>query len=197
MNYLAHFYLSNNDEGLLLGNFIADHIVGHQYLEFSEAVQIGVLQHRAIDSFTDSHPIVLKSKKRLRPIFHKFSPVIVDVFYDYLLAKRWNDYSNVDLEEFTLKCYKIIGQNQAILPEKAAYMFGYMQSQNWLYNYRKIEGIHRALSGMSSRTIKGSKMELAAEYLRKDESLYLEEFDQFFPELKAHALSFANGSLNQ
>ncbi len=192
MNYLAHFYLANNDEGLLLGNFIADHIVGQQHLEFSEEIQKGVMQHRAIDAFTDSHPVVLESKKRLRPIFHKFSPVIADVFYDYLLAKRWSDYSKVDLEDFTLKCYDIITKYQEILPSNAAYMFGYMKSQNWLYNYRKIEGIDRALSGMSSRTIKGSKMELAAEYLRKDEALYLKEFDEFFPELEAHALEFVN-----
>lgn len=190
MNYLAHFYLANGDKGLMVGNFIADHIVGNQYLEFPEAIQKGVLQHRAIDTFTDEHPVVLESKKRLRPVFHKFSPVIADVFYDYLLAKRWSEYSNQDLEQFTLEAYEVINEFQHVLPEKAAYMFRYMERDNWLYNYRKIEGIDRALAGMSKRTIKGSKMELAAEYLRQDEEMYLAEFDAFFPELEAHARLF-------
>ena len=190
MNYLAHFYLANGDKGLMVGNFIADHIVGNQYLEFPEAIQKGVLQHRAIDMFTDEHPVVLESKKRLRPVFHKFSPVIADVFYDYLLAKRWSEYSNQDLEQFTLKAYEVINEFHHVLPEKAAFMFRYMERDNWLYNYRKIEGIDRALTGMSKRTIKGSKMELAAEYLRQDEELYLAEFDTFFPELETHTRLF-------
>lgn len=190
MNYLAHFYLAQGDKGLMVGNFVADHIVGNQYLDFPEPIQKGVLQHRAIDTFTDEHPVVLESKKRLRPIFHKFSPVIVDVFYDYLLAKRWKEYSNQNLEDFTLGAYNVINEFYHLIPEKAAYMFGYMERDNWLYNYRKIEGINQALSGMSRRTIKGSKMELAAEYLRKDEALYLAEFDAFFPELIAHARLF-------
>jgi acyl carrier protein phosphodiesterase len=190
VNYLAHFYLANGDKGLMFGNFIADHIVGKRYLDFPEPIQKGVLQHRAIDTFTDEHPVVLESKKRLRPIFHKFSPVIADVFYDYLLAKRWSEYSNQNLEDFTLNAYSVINESRHLLPEKAAFMFSYMERDNWLYNYRKIEGIDRALSGMSRRTIKGSKMELAAEYLRKDETLYLAEFDAFFPELKAYALGF-------
>lgn len=190
MNYLAHFYLAQGDKGLIVGNFVADHIVGNQYLDFPEPIQKGVLQHRAIDTFTDEHPVVLESKKRLRPIFHKFSPVIVDVFYDYLLAKRWKEYSNQDLEDFTLSAYNVINEFYHLIPEKAAYMFGYMERDNWLYNYRKIEGINQALSGMSRRTIKGSKMELAADYLRKDEALYLAEFDSFFPELIAHARLF-------
>lgn len=190
MNYLAHFYLAQGDKGLMVGNFVADHIVGNQYLDFPEPIQKGVLQHRAIDTFTDEHPVVLESKKRLRPIFHKFSPVIVDVFYDYLLAKRWKEYSNQNLEDFTLGAYNVINGFYHLIPEKAAYMFGYMERDNWLYNYRKIEGINQALSGMSRRTIKGSKMELAAEYLRKDEALYLAEFDAFFPELIAHARLF-------
>jgi acyl carrier protein phosphodiesterase len=190
VNYLAHFYLANGDKGRMVGNFIADHIVGNQYLDFPESIQKGVLQHRAIDTFTDEHPVVLESKKRLRPIFHKFSPVIVDVFYDYLLAKRWNDYSQQSLKDFTINVYEVVNEFHYLIPEKAAFMFSYMERDNWLYNYRKIEGIDRALSGMSRRTIKGSKMELAAEYLRKDEALYLAEFDAFFPDLVAHARLF-------
>lgn len=190
MNYLAHFYLANGNKGLMVGNFIADHIVGKQYLDFPEPIQQGVLQHRAIDTFTDEHPVVLESKKRLRPVFHKFSPVIADVFYDYLLAKRWSDYSKQNLEDFTLNAYDVINEFHHLLPKKALHMFSYMQRDNWLYNYRKIEGIDRALTGMSQRTLSGSKMELAAEYLRKDEALYLAEFDAFFPELITHASSF-------
>jgi len=190
VNYLAHFYLANGDKGRMVGNFIADHIVGNQYLDFPESIQKGVLQHRAIDTFTDVHPVVLESKKRLRPIFHKFSPVIVDVFYDYLLAKRWNDYSQKSLKDFTINVYEVVNEFHYLIPEKAAFMFSYMERDNWLYNYRKIEGIDRALSGMSRRTIKGSKMELAAEYLRKDEAQYLAEFDAFFPDLVAHARLF-------
>lgn len=56
MNYLAHALLSNNNKGLLIGNFIADHIRGNDFKNFPEEVIKGILLHRRIDTFTDSHP---------------------------------------------------------------------------------------------------------------------------------------------
>ncbi|MBT6082766.1 MAG: DUF479 domain-containing protein, partial [Polaribacter sp.] len=48
MNFLAHLYLSQNNTNLMIGNFIADHIRGNHYKEYSNEIQQGVFLHRAI-----------------------------------------------------------------------------------------------------------------------------------------------------
>ena len=88
MNYLAHIYLSNEEEEITLGNFIADGVKGKKYVQFPLGIQQGILLHRAIDSFTDAHPIVRKSTKRLHKKYGHYSGVIVDILYDHFLAKN-------------------------------------------------------------------------------------------------------------
>ena len=94
MNHLAHFFLSGNDEDLAIGNFVADFITNRELPNYTEGVKRGIFLHRAIDAFTDSHLVVKQSTKRLHPFHHKYSPVIVDVYYDFLLAKNWDKFDN-------------------------------------------------------------------------------------------------------
>ena len=93
MNFLAHLYLSGDDKEIMLGNLIADSVKGNAILDFNEGVQEGIRLHRRIDHFTDEHPIVQRSKERLRPKYHKFAGVVTDMFYDHFLARDWDHYS--------------------------------------------------------------------------------------------------------
>ena len=69
MNYLAHIYLSGTHMELRFGNFIADAVPGKQYAVYAKGVQKGILLHRAIDTFTDQHPLFRKHCKLLFPDF--------------------------------------------------------------------------------------------------------------------------------
>lgn len=186
MNFLAHLYLSGNDKNIMIGNFIGDHIKGNKFSQYNEGIIKGVKLHRLIDAFTDSHPVVEISKKRLRPHFHKYSPVIVDVFYDHFLAKNWRSYHQLSLGKYTQMFYQLILSNSEILPEKTNHLIPYLVKQDWLYNYAFIEGINKALTGMSKRAMFESRMEKAASFLIKDYSLYENEFNIFFDELKQY-----------
>ena len=150
MNFLAHAYLSGKNKNILLGNFIGDFIKGRQALsEFDPAIISGVELHRAIDEFTDGHPIVHKSKDRLRATYRHYSAVIVDVFYDHFLAINWKQYHAEPLDKFVEETYQSIESFSPILPARFKRMFPYMRSGNWLAGYREVEGVHRALSGMA------------------------------------------------
>ena len=92
MNFLAHLFLSGEPGELMVGNFIADSVKGNAMNDFSEGIQKGIILHRAIDTFTDSHNEMQKSKERLRPRYKKYAPVITDIFYDHFLAVNWQDY---------------------------------------------------------------------------------------------------------
>lgn len=184
MNFLAHAYLSGSNEKILVGNFIGDFIKGKQALQLLEPeIAKGVELHRLIDDFTDNHPVVLESKKRLRPTYRHYSAVIVDVFYDHFLASRWYEYNDKPLLDFTLQVYATIRSFDSILPRGVQQMLPYMTKHNWLLNYAKIDGIGQALSGMANRTPFNSKMEVAVFDLQKNYDEYLGEFQEFFPSL--------------
>lgn len=192
MNYLAHSFLSGPDEQLLVGNFIADSVRGNQLHHFPQRVAAGILLHRQIDTFTDTHPVVQQSKARLRPKYHKFAGVITDVFYDHFLAVNFDQYAAVNLMAYSEQVYALIQRHDYLLPERVKYFLPYMQNQNWLLNYAHLEGIRKSLTGLSRRTSFISGMETAADALQADYELYEAEFLIFFPELQ----NFVNSKLN-
>jgi acyl carrier protein phosphodiesterase len=187
MNFLAHIYLSGENVNVMIGNFIGDFVKGRNLSEqFEPEIVKGIEIHRAIDAFTDTHPIVRISKKRLQPKYRHYAPVIVDVFYDHFLAKNWDEYHPELLPDFAERTYKTIESFSSILPNDVLYMLPYMIKGNWLVNYSRLEGIQRALTGMSRRTTHVSHMDESVNDLREHSSLFEKEFREFFPELKKH-----------
>ena len=184
MNFLSHLYLSGDSEGLLIGNFIADSVKGSAFNNFSPEIQKGIILHRKIDTYTDSHPIVDESKKRLREKYKKYASVIVDVYYDHYLAANWNDYSNESLDEYTQKVYALIEQHKHTFPLKSQHFTKYMLQHNILSAYAKLEGIEKVLQGMSHRASFVSNMEHSIHDLKEHYSLFENEFKLFFPELQ-------------
>lgn len=190
MNHLAHLYLSQTNTDLMVGNFIADRVKGKDFQHFSLGIQKGIEMHRAIDTFTDEHPVVLKSKKRLFPVYHKYASVIVDMYYDHILAKNWEDYSPIPLSLFAQNTYKVLASKSNEMPEASKRVLTYMTSGDWLSSYATENGINKALSGLASRAQFDSKMEYASADLFKDYELYTEEFFIFFKELIAFSATY-------
>ncbi|MCX7547755.1 ACP phosphodiesterase [Xanthomarina sp. F1114] len=188
MNFLAHIYLSGNNELVTMGNFMADGIRGNKYKAYPKDVQIGILLHREIDTFTDAHPIVRQSTKRLHKNYSHYSGVIVDILYDHFLAKNWSNYSEIPLDIYVQNFYEITTKHFEILPERTQHMMPYMISGNWLLNYASIEGIQSVLEGMNRRTKFISGMNKATVELKQYYKEFEEEFKLFFEEL----ISFAN-----
>lgn len=190
MNFLAHIYLSGANEELMVGNFIGDFVKGGHLDDYSPAIQQGIRLHREIDSYTDSHEIVLESKIKLREKYRHYAPVIVDVYYDHFLSKNWSRFSSVPLKEFTHDFYHIMGAYHDRIPKGAIHMLSYMSKDDWLYNYQFIEGMNKALTGMSRRTTFESKMEEASQSLQEHYEELSAEFFAFFPDLENHVKQF-------
>lgn len=183
MNFLAHIYLSFDDEEITIGNFIADSVRGKKYKHFPEKIKQGILLHRAIDTFTDSHPLARQSSKRLHANNGHYSRVIVDIFYDHFLARNWSSYSDVPLERYTENFYELLEINYEVLPVNIHRMMPYMIADNWLLNYQHKEGIQRVLSGMSRRARNSSRMHYAVQDLEAHYDDFQEEFTKLFEEL--------------
>ncbi|SNR44845.1 Acyl carrier protein phosphodiesterase [Maribacter sedimenticola] len=183
MNFLAHIYLSFDDDEITLGNFIADSIRGNKYQHLPKRIQKGIKLHRHIDTFTDTHPIPKISSKRLHENYGHYSRVIVDIFYDHFLAKNWKTYSDVPLDVYVDRFYDLLEDNFEVLPDGVKRMMPYMIADNWIYNYSNMDGIAKVLNGMNRRTKNRSKMNFAITDLEEHYHAFEHEFTEFFTEL--------------
>lgn len=192
MNYLAHIYLSGDKPGVIIGNFIADGIKGKKYLSYPNSMQKGILLHRAIDSYTDSHSTVKQSTKRLHANYGHYSGVIVDILYDHFLAKNWEQYSNVPLATYVANFYQLLHDNYEVLPIRIKKILPYMVTDNWLLSYESVDGIGKILYQMNHRTKNRSKMNFAILELESYYSEFESEFTSFFKELRAFCANKLN-----
>ncbi|RFN57951.1 acyl carrier protein phosphodiesterase [Marixanthomonas ophiurae] len=183
MNFLAHIYLSSEDEGITIGNFIADGIKGKKYKKYPSNIQKGILLHREIDTFTDSHPTVRLSTARLHENYSHYSGVIVDILYDHFLAKNWSQYHKLPLDVYVENFYDLLRNNFAILPTRIQRMMPYMITDNWLLSYATVRGISTILDQMNVRTKGKSKMNFAVLELEQYYDEFEAEFTSFFDEL--------------
>jgi acyl carrier protein phosphodiesterase len=181
MNFLAHLYLSQQNEDWMIGNFIADEVKGKKFRDYPPEISNGILMHRAIDSFTDTNEIVHHSKKYFQEKYHLYAGVLMDLFYDHFLAKNWNQFSEIPLEKFAVNIYSLMHLNKEFLPISIAHMLIYMERENWLVNYASLPGIQKSLNGLSRRIRQNPGIE---------NSLF--ELQQHYQEVETDFFSFFN-----
>jgi len=184
MNYLAHIYLSGDDDFVKIGNFIADGIKGSKYKVYDIQTQKGILLHREIDTFTDGDVIVKRSKRRLNDHYNLYRGIIIDILYDHFLAKNWETYSTVPLEAYSQDFYALLLRNTEILPARIQHMMPYMIKDDWLTSYASLEGIKKVLVGMNKKTKERGEIHLAIHDLIENYSELENDFTQFFEKLR-------------
>ncbi|MFO7655835.1 MAG: ACP phosphodiesterase [Bacteroidales bacterium] len=201
MNYLAHLFLSGNDEEVIIGNFIGDYVKGHNFNNYSENIKKGILMHRNIDMFTDTNRIARASKSRFASVYGKYAGIIIDILYDHYLALKWNLYSGANLEQFVDEIHAILMRSFKILPEEVQSFIPSFINNNWLNTYKSIEGIEIVLDKMSKRTSLPDKTKNAIKIFREEYDFIEEEFLAFFPTLmdfvtKRFGIAFSSTNLN-
>lgn len=185
MNFLAHLFLSGDDEEVMVGNLLEDFVVGRidhpRNQAFNDNVKNGILLHRLIDSFTDTHPSVSTCKTVLYEKYHKYSAVVIDIFFDHYLAIHWDEFSSESLNDFTKRVYKSFQNHWEILPEKMKPMIESMIKYDWLKNYGEFSGIQKAMNNVSQRALNPSNMENALADLKLHYDFFDSQFKAFFP----------------
>jgi acyl carrier protein phosphodiesterase len=192
MNYLAHIYLADHlDEKVLLGNFLGDFIKKAAEKNYEKAIVEGVHMHRRLDSFTDSHPVFLTSRRRVSSSNRRYAGVLIDMFYDHYLAKNWEDYSPVSLEKYAEHFYDILRRNTAILPDKLQGLIPYLINENWLTGYRKLSGMELAVNNIARRFANSRRpMNKPIDELRNNYGSLEQDFKVFFPQIVNYARTF-------
>ncbi len=186
MNFLAHFYLSGEDDDLALGNYLGDFLTAKEKADLPVTVQKGIELHHEIDRYTDSHPAFKESVSKLRPKFRKYAPVIVDIYYDHFLALDWEVHHHEELSVYANTKYQLLKRQHQLLSPKAQRFFQYMHKSNILLNYRNTQDLQRVFFGMSRRARFESGMEQAVDFLGDHYHDFKGEFVAFFPDIKTH-----------
>jgi acyl carrier protein phosphodiesterase len=186
MNYLGHLYLAGQDPLVVVGNFMADAVKGRDLSRFPEAVQRGIRMHRAIDTFTDAHPLQRAGRERLRPHAGRYSGVVMDLFFDHLLAVDWGRWHTDALPDFAQRMYALLQAHAHLMPHRTQDMLSYMVRYDWLTSYATTEGLARALHGLSHLVPEGEVMRGAEQVLLDHFEDYRNEFGIFLPEIGVH-----------
>ena len=151
MNYLVHLYLSDPDPLCRLGNLMGDFIKGPLGDHWPPPIGRGLRQHRRIDAFAQRHQAFHRSKGRIDPAFGHCRGILVDVFYDHLLARSWDDHADLPLEEFAAAVYRTLEANFNLLPPALQKVAPRMIGHDWLVSYREPSNVARALERLGQR----------------------------------------------
>jgi len=195
VNWLAHLLLSEPTSEFRLGNLLPDLMSATELGEVPGIFQRGIDCHRRIDAFTDSHPLVRRSVRRLLPPYRRFAPVVMDVFYDHFLSKAWPDYSRQPLEEFLNEVHDSLATHYDSLPPAIQECLQRMRAENWLGSYVDIPGVRLTLQRISRRFRRQVALDEAVTELEQHYQALADDFEEFFPQLRAYVESdFARAS---
>ena len=184
MNFLAHIYLSGDNEEIKFGNFIGDWVKGRQYNNFPENIKKGILLHRQIDTFTDKNSVYLESKKKLRVVYGKYAGVVCDILYDHFLAKNWEQYSNQSLKKYAKEFYSILIKYYKFIPLKGKKIVPFFISRNRLLCYADLSCFRKVLFLMSKYTSLPNKTDEGIEIIKNNYKELSKEFELFFNEIR-------------
>lgn len=187
MNHLAHLFLAGDTAESLIGNLAGDFVKGPLGDRFPRGIHEGLVQHRRVDAFTDSHPAVAAFRRVLTPEHGHYARVIADMFFDHFLACRFDEYAGQSLESFLARTFATIDPHAHLLPGMLRVIYPHIRDEQWLLSYREIEGIHLALTNISRRFSRKPHLESATRHL-VDSRVELERrFAEFFPDVMALA----------
>ncbi len=151
MNFLAHALLAGESPALVVGGVVGDWIKGPLPAGLPEDLARGVALHRAIDSFAETHPAFCASRARMSPARRRYAGVLVDIFYDHLLARDWARYRGDGLGSYCALVYRQIADRRHHLPDSSHRALDLMAAEDWLQSYGGLEGIADVLARMARR----------------------------------------------
>jgi acyl carrier protein phosphodiesterase len=183
VNHLAHVLLAGDDEGLRLGALLGDFVHGAPDSALPAGVAAGIRLHRAIDTFTDSHPEVAAARALFAPPYRRYAGILLDMWFDHCLARDFPRWSAVPLEAFSADVRALLHRHDALLPEALRRFRGYLEAHDLPAGYARREEIGRALEGIGRRLRRVNPLDTALPVLAGLDASLRARFEAFFPQL--------------
>lgn len=189
MNFLAHVYLSGDNFSVAVGNLIADQVKRSDVQHFPLEVQKGISLHRAIDEFTDAHPLFKNCVTTLFPIYRHYSRVIVDMYFDHFLAVHWETFHSTSLHDFSNNFYNALKQTEIDFPDKLKRLIHALTTYNWFEQYSSVSGMGAIMAQMDKRTRFDSNLASSTAELNEKYPYFEQQFLNFIKPLIAFSQS--------
>lgn len=186
MNHVAHCLLSYPDGDDLLGNFIGDYVKGKSWQQYRESIQTGILRHRNIDAFTDSHPMVRLSVDRVRPFAGKYAAPVIDILYDHLLYLQWEEHTEVPFGAFESWVYGELERRRDLMPVVLRERWPRMYGGRFLRSYTTEPNMRLVMERFVDRLPLLVDAKGVCDVFFSQIHFFEAEFNAFFPELQAY-----------
>jgi len=187
MNHLAHALLSGPDDALRVGGMMGDFVRGAIDPALPAGVQRGIVLHRAIDTFTDSHDEIRVARNTFDPPFRRYAGILIDIWFDHLLARDFVRWSDIPLHRFSDDIVLLLLQHDALLPESLRRFRRYLGTHDLPAAYADRGVINAVLRGVGSRLKRDNPLADALPELERLEPVLEASFTRFFPQLVAYA----------
>lgn len=183
MNYLAHLLLSGPDRDIQVGGLLGDFVKGPLTGALPQKVEFGIYLHRKLDVVTDQHPAFLKAAEVVPPEWRRFRGILLDVYFDNLLASDWKNYHPQPLPEFCQHFYQSLTIHQAHLPPRAQHFCSVAPQVKWLESYAYPENIPTMLNNMAKRMKRPVLLGGVVSTLEKERDFIKEQFQLLITDL--------------
>lgn len=191
MNFLAHAVLAGNDPALIVGGVIGDWIKGPLPGQLPPDLARGVALHRAIDSHAETHPAFQRSRNRVAADRRRYAGVLVDIFYDHLLARDWAQLQAMSLDRYCTVVYRHIADRMLELPEHARPAMRLMADEDWLLSYGELAGIADVLQRMARRARQPNPLAGGEQAFTADAAGFAEDFAAWFADAQLFAANWS------
>lgn len=147
--------------------------------------QRGMERHQRIDLFTDTHPVVQRSMQRFAAPHRRFAGILVDIYYDHFLARRWHEFCKVPLPEFVDRFFEGFDYHRAELPAEACARLEQIRRAGWLCVYGEHAGLTDVLQRLGRRFRRPCDLASSMTTFEACYEDFRKDFAEFFPQLRA------------
>ena len=185
MNYLAHFHLAWPDPGLVVGGLEGDYYKGPLRGDLPGDIESGVRLHRAIDAYTDAHPVSRQLRSTFPEKLRRYAGILVDLSFDHFLSVHWSRFSDVPLEEFNRAVYRTLSDHQQHLSDGSQHMLSRLVEHDLLGLYADWSVIPRSAERIGQRFRRENPFRDIAGELEAERDRLEQAFLSFYPDLQA------------
>ena len=185
MNFLAHFHLAWPDEGLIAGGLEGDYYKGVLRGQLPAHVERGVKLHRAIDAYTDGHPMILQLRRELPPGLRRYAGILIDLSFDHYLSLHWTRFSSVSLPDFSRAVYRILDAQESALSDGARRMTARLIEYDVLNLYREWGTVTATAARIGERFRRDNPFLDLERVLSPSKDTLERTFLDFYPQLEA------------
>ena len=187
MNLLAHALLAGDDEDVRFGNVIGDFVRGAIDPSLPAGVREGIALHRLVDTYTDAHAEVVAARALLEPPHRRYAGILLDVWFDHLLARDWSRHAEGSLRAFSREVQALLLRRAADLPSSMHGFAAYLHRNDLPEAYRERAMIADVLRGLSQRLSRTNPLAHALPAIESRAAPIRRHFEAFFPDLRAYA----------